>query len=224
MEFVAGVSHELRTPLTVIHTAAYNLQGKLAHNPAQVEKYGALIQRESGRLGDLVEQVLQFASATSGRVILEREPLSVETVIDETMESNRAMIEGGHCVVVKDGRSRTASSARRSESAPPGDGEPDRQCRQVWSVHIGSPQGPAHGNNWIGIFASKAAGNSAAAIEIRVSDQGPGIPALTSKGTHLRTVFPGGARGGESDSRNRTGVESRQEDRGSPRRKRTREK
>ena len=32
MDFVAGVSHELRTPLTVIHTAAYNLQGKLARN------------------------------------------------------------------------------------------------------------------------------------------------------------------------------------------------
>jgi len=48
MEFVAGVSHELRTPLTVIH-AAYNLQGKLAANPAQVERYGALIQRESAR-------------------------------------------------------------------------------------------------------------------------------------------------------------------------------
>jgi signal transduction histidine kinase len=66
MDFVAGVSHELRTPLTVIHTAAYNLQGKMANNPAQVEKYGALIQRESGRLGELVEQVLPFAGAHAG--------------------------------------------------------------------------------------------------------------------------------------------------------------
>ena len=30
-----GVSHELRTPLTVIHTAAYNLRGKMADNPAR---------------------------------------------------------------------------------------------------------------------------------------------------------------------------------------------
>ncbi len=101
MEFVAGVSHELRTPLSVIHTAAYNLQGKLAHNPAQVEKYGALIQRESGRLGELVEQVLQFASVNAGRVLQERESLSVEAVIDETMEANKAVIDGCRCVVVK---------------------------------------------------------------------------------------------------------------------------
>jgi hypothetical protein len=79
MDFVAGISHELRTPLTVIHTAAYNLRGKLAANPAQVEKYGVLIQQESGRLKDLVEQVLRFSGATAGRVIQNPEPLSIRT-------------------------------------------------------------------------------------------------------------------------------------------------
>ena len=83
MDFVAGVSHELRTPLTVIHTAAYNLQGKLANNPVQVEQYGALIQRESARLGELVERVLQFASAQAGHAMQEREAVSIEAVIDE---------------------------------------------------------------------------------------------------------------------------------------------
>ena len=42
--FVTGVSHELRTPITVIRTAAYNLRGKLATQPAQVESYGQIIQ------------------------------------------------------------------------------------------------------------------------------------------------------------------------------------
>ena len=80
MDFVAGISHELRTPLTVIHTAAYNLRGKLAANPAQVERYGVLIQQESGRLKLLVEQVLRFAGATSGRVIQNPEPLSISDI------------------------------------------------------------------------------------------------------------------------------------------------
>ena len=65
MDFVAGVSHELRTPLTVIHTAAYNLQGGVASDPAQVERYGALIQQESGRLkqtGGAGAALLQGAS------------------------------------------------------------------------------------------------------------------------------------------------------------------
>jgi signal transduction histidine kinase len=48
MDFVAGISHELRTPLKVIHTAAYNLRGKLAANPAQVERYGSSNRRAAG--------------------------------------------------------------------------------------------------------------------------------------------------------------------------------
>ena len=47
-----------------------------------------MIQRESARLRDLVEQVLQFASANAGRAIQEREPLSVARVIEETMEAS----------------------------------------------------------------------------------------------------------------------------------------
>jgi signal transduction histidine kinase len=93
MEFVAGVSHELRTPLTVISTAGYNLRGKMARDPAQVERYGALIQQESGRLKDLVEQVLRFAGANAGRVVREPEPLSAEAVIEDAIESNRFVIE-----------------------------------------------------------------------------------------------------------------------------------
>jgi signal transduction histidine kinase len=183
MDFVAGVSHELRTPLTVINTAAYNLQGKLANNPAQVERYGALIQRESGRLGELLEQVLQFAS--SGRAIREREPLSVEAVIDEALESSRAVIEDTHCVVEK--------------MVDPGLPEvlgDARALRQVMENLIGNAakygaHGSPSGNTWIGIFASMTAGNSAA-VEIRVTDRGPGIPA--DEQAHIFDPFFRGAR------------------------------
>ena len=99
MDFVAGISHELRTPLTVIHTAAYNLRGKLAANPAQVERYGVLIQQESGRLKTLVEQVLRFSGATAGRVIQNPEPLSVPGVLEETLESVKAVFQEAGCVV-----------------------------------------------------------------------------------------------------------------------------
>ena len=101
MDFVAGVSHELRTPLAVIHTAAYNLQGKMAQSPAQVERYGALIQKESGRLKELVEQVLQFATAEAGRAVQDLAPVSIETVIEEAMESSKPLVEGARCVVEK---------------------------------------------------------------------------------------------------------------------------
>ena len=101
MDFVAGVSHELRTPLTAIYTAGYNLRGRVAQNPAQVERYGEMIQKESGRLKDLVEQVLRFASAGAGRVIQEPTPLSVEAVIEDSVEASRAVLQAAHCTVEK---------------------------------------------------------------------------------------------------------------------------
>jgi signal transduction histidine kinase len=92
MNFVAGVSHELRTPLTVIRTAAFNLKGKLAARPDQVEKYGALIQGESEKLTLLVEQVLRFASAEAGHAIRAREPVAVGKLIEDSLRSGNAAL------------------------------------------------------------------------------------------------------------------------------------
>lgn len=162
MNFVAGVSHELRTPLTVIHTAAYNLRGKLAQNPAQVERYGELIQKESGRLKELVEQVLQFASANAGRVIQDREPVSVERVIDETVELSKPVIQAAHCTVEK-----TVPAGLPEVLADPLALKHALQNLVNNAVKYG-----ASDENWVGISAAQSDG----AIEIRVADRGPGIP------------------------------------------------
>jgi signal transduction histidine kinase len=166
MGFVAGVSHELRTPLAVLHTAGYNLRGKMAHNPAQVERYGALIQQESGRLKDLVEQVLRFAGAEAGQVIHQPEPLSVEAVIDDTMESSKAVIDVSQCVIEKD-----------IEPGLPlilGDSMALKHALQ--NLLSNAAKYGAKESNWIGIFASKAIDHGRTMVEIRVADRGPGIP------------------------------------------------
>jgi signal transduction histidine kinase len=166
MNFVAGVSHELRTPLTTIYTAGYNLQGKVAGNPAQVERYGALIQQESGRLKQLVEQILRFATANAGRVIHEREPLSVESIIDETVESTRPLIDQAHCVIEKN----------VAPGLPPILGDSLALRHALQNLISNAAKYGSDGANWIGISASKAGGNGHGSIEIRVADRGPGIP------------------------------------------------
>jgi len=167
MGFVAGVSHELRTPLAVIHTAGYNLQGKMAHNPAQVERYGVLIQKESGRLTDLVEQVLRFAGAEAGRLIHEPEPLSVESVIDDTMESSKAVIDDSHCVIEK----------AIEPGLPLILGDPMALKHALQNLLSNAAKYGTKGSNWIGIFASRATDHGRTMVEIRVADRGPGIPA-----------------------------------------------
>jgi signal transduction histidine kinase len=165
MEFVAGVSHELRTPLTVIHTAAYNLQGKLAANPAQVERYGALIQRESARLKELVEQALQFAGAQAGRVVQQLDPLSVEAAIDEAVEASRAAIEASGCVLEK----------KIEGGLPPVLGDPAALSRALHNLLANAAKHGAEGQ-WIGLFASSVEEGRETMVEIRVADRGHGIP------------------------------------------------
>jgi signal transduction histidine kinase len=163
MDFVAGVSHELRTPLTVIHTAAYNLRGKTAANPAQVERYGALIQQESARLKDLVEQVLRYAGASSGSVIRPPEPLSVASVLEETLAAGKMEIE--------------AADGTLESTVEPGLpailGDPLALRHALGNLLSNAAKYGLGQQHWVGVSAARA-GDS---VEIRVADRGPGIPA-----------------------------------------------
>jgi len=167
MEFVAGVSHELRTPLTVIRTAAFNLRGKVASNPSQVERYGALIQQESERLGAIVEQVLRFASAKAGRVVQERQPVSVDGLIETTLQSNKGLLEDALCEV------RTLIEP----GLPPitGDSLALRHALQNLLANAAKYGGPA-GRQVVELSARAVRGAKGLEIEIRVSDHGAGIP------------------------------------------------
>ena len=167
MDFVAGISHELRTPLTVIHTAAYNLRGKLAANPAQVERYGVLIQQESGRLKELVEQVLRFSGATAGRVIQNPEPLSVTDLLEDTLESAKAVIQEAGCTVEK----------RIDADLPTVMGDPMALKQALQNLLHNAAKYGAGEAHWLGVFASQVGSNGKRAVEIRVADRGPGIPA-----------------------------------------------
>ena len=166
MDFVAGIGHELRTPLAVIYGAAYNLRGAVAQNPSQVERYGVLLQQESGRLKDLVEQVLRFSGAEAGRVIHEREPVSIQSLIDQTIESSKSVIQGAQCVVEK----------KVDPSLPAVLGDPVALKHALQNLIGNAAKYGRNGNNWIGVFASTVAGKTATSVEIRVADCGQGIP------------------------------------------------
>jgi signal transduction histidine kinase len=167
MDFVAGVSHELRTPLTVIHTAAYNLHGRVAGNPAQVERYGALIQQESARLKELVEQILRFASAKAGQVVRQTRPLSVQAVIEEALRASRGVIE----------QFRSTVETTIEPGLPPLLGDQDALTHAVQNLVSNAAKHGAKTDNRIGVFASKIIEDEEPVLEIRVADHGPGIPA-----------------------------------------------
>jgi len=96
MEFVSAVTHELRTPLSVIRSAGENLADGLIDERGQVRRYGELIAGEGRRLTEMIEQVLEFAGAQSGRKTYELRPTEISAVIETMLADCRPqIIEGG---------------------------------------------------------------------------------------------------------------------------------
>ena len=102
MEFVAGVTHELNTPLAAIRSAGQNLADGIVTDPAQVRRYGGLIEKEGGRLTALVAQVLDFAGIESGSRAYASEPLAVAPLVDEVLRDHRLALEQAGMAVERD--------------------------------------------------------------------------------------------------------------------------
>jgi signal transduction histidine kinase len=84
--FISGVSHELRTPLQQILVFSQLLRmGKIETGERQhsIE----VVERETRRLIHLVENVLRFSRATRGRDPLTIEPVALEPLVRDTLQS-----------------------------------------------------------------------------------------------------------------------------------------
>jgi len=167
MNFVAGVSHELRTPLTVIRTAAYNLRGDLATQPGQVARYGALIREQAEKLSALVEQVLRYGNARAGRVLLKRQPLAVLELIEAGLLAARNAAPTKEVVVEK----------RIEPDLPLILADRESMQHALQNLFENAMKYGLPGADWIGISAAPSKNGGPAAVEIRIADHGPGIPA-----------------------------------------------
>jgi signal transduction histidine kinase len=99
MEFVAGVSHELRTPLSVIQSAGFNLSHGVAVQTEKIQQYGAVIQTESRRLSDMLEQILNYAGIQSGREHYQFQLTEIRPFLQKLlMEYRKPFEEGGWTV------------------------------------------------------------------------------------------------------------------------------
>jgi signal transduction histidine kinase len=84
-DFVSLVSHELRTPLTSVRMFIETLALGRVKEPHQAQQVMEMLLRETERLSDLIERVLDWARIESGRRIYKRETLPVKDVIDAAL-------------------------------------------------------------------------------------------------------------------------------------------
>ena len=82
IDFVSAVSHEFRTPLAVIYSAGENLSDGVIRSETKVASYGNLIKGEGGKLSAMVEQILEFAGADSGKKKYDLRETDVRKIIE----------------------------------------------------------------------------------------------------------------------------------------------
>ena len=83
--FVADVSHELRTPIASIAAAAETLAEGQPDKIETAELLG-LIRRQSDRIRELIDDLMDLAQIESGAVPLERKPVPLHELLTEIAE------------------------------------------------------------------------------------------------------------------------------------------
>jgi two-component system phosphate regulon sensor histidine kinase PhoR len=92
-DFVSKVSHELRTPLTSIRMFADMLEGE---NRSQSETRLCVetLQKETARLSERIERLLDWGRMEAGRRVYELQPESIDDVVADSLEAFESITAG----------------------------------------------------------------------------------------------------------------------------------
>ena len=89
-DFISLVSHELRTPLTsIIGFVSFILDGKAGAINDRQRNSLARVQRQSKRLAALISDLLDISRIESGRIQMDRAPISLLDIVTQRLEEIR---------------------------------------------------------------------------------------------------------------------------------------
>ncbi|MCA2979466.1 MAG: PAS domain S-box protein [Myxococcaceae bacterium] len=88
-DFVANVSHELRTPVTAIRGYAETLLSGALSDPLTAPKMVDIIHRQSERLSELVEDLLELSRLESKQLQLAEKPVNLAEAAQRASEAIR---------------------------------------------------------------------------------------------------------------------------------------
>ena len=83
--FLAMLGHELRNPLAAVRTAAEVINGSGRGGDVTAEQ-SAIITRQSGHMAKLVDDLLDVARVTTGKITLDRRPLDLRDVVGRSLQ------------------------------------------------------------------------------------------------------------------------------------------
>jgi two-component system phosphate regulon sensor histidine kinase PhoR len=98
-DFVANVSHELRTPLTVIHGYLELIEHQ---ENAELATIIAEMQKQSSRMNNLVEDLLNLSRLESENSLAEEAPISSAALLHTLHQEAQALSHGRHQIAIED--------------------------------------------------------------------------------------------------------------------------
>jgi hypothetical protein len=160
IDFVSSVSHEFRTPLAVIYSAGENLADGVTKDETQIARYGNLIKGEGKKLSTMVEQILEFAGARSGKRKYNIEPVAIADVIGHAIDECRPLIDEKE-IVLETNIAETLPRINADQAA----------LSQAIQNLIANSVKYSNGARWLRVSAVNGDG----AVKIVVEDKGIGI-------------------------------------------------
>ncbi len=93
--FMADAAHELRTPITILRTRA---EVALGQERAATQDAATLraVERETARLGEIVEDLLTLARADAGERTVRHVPIYLDDIAAEAVDAVRTLAEQKH--------------------------------------------------------------------------------------------------------------------------------
>jgi two-component system phosphate regulon sensor histidine kinase PhoR len=165
-DFVANVSHELRTPLTAIRGYAETLLAGALDDRERARQFLSVIDRHSERLSRLIDDLLTLSDLELGKTAVKKEPVHVETIVEEVVEVLREKARRGRIELV----------THIPADLPLVLGDADRLQQVLINLTDNAIKYSANGGT-VRIGAAVVSDGAAPMVEVEVRDAGIGIPA-----------------------------------------------
>ena len=91
--FVSNVTHELKTPVALIRLAVETLEMRRVKSPEETDRFLRTIGRETQRLAQLVDNILDFARLEAGQVTFRFVPVELPALVQDVVESLKPRLE-----------------------------------------------------------------------------------------------------------------------------------
>ena len=162
-EFISSVSHELRTPLTAINGWGETLLEDESCDVQQLRRGVQIIVKESRRLTNMVEELLDFSKMTDGRFTLQVEDTDLQAELEDAVYTYRELFR-------QDGISLEYTSDKALYDEPI-TGDPER-LKQVFCNVLDNAAKHGGAGKRIDVDMTR----EGECYVVRIRDYGPGIP------------------------------------------------